>query len=557
MISINGRQFAVKTLRLGLLLSGLFAGIAQAVTPAECFDPLAAPIYPTTPDVPSVTTQAVAVRFLNMATFGAGPRDVNHLTKMTLQAWIDEQLAMKASCHLASLNETQDNNQRENRMEVWFRHAVSAPDQLRQRVAFALSEVFVVSDVGSGIATNALAVYYDVLVRNSFGNFRDILEQVTLSPAMGHYLSVLHNQKADRKLGIRADENYAREVMQLFTIGLVQLDTDGTPLLQANSTIPTYSQTDVENSARVLTGWGLGDSVSFFDGSDWRINMKPFENYHDHNPKTILNNTPVPGQGKAPADLKILLDTLFNHPNVGPFIGRRLIQRLVTSNPSPAYIQRVTEAFNDNGSGVRGDMKAVITAVLLDPEALGGTKSNANFGKLREPLLVLTHLWRALDGKAVDGLLRYYYPESTIGQAALSAGSVFNFFRPDFAPSGAINDKGLFAPEFQLINDANNTRFYNELFSLIQWHYKGKPYADPFSVLINISNLNKRAKVPVDLVNYLDLMFTGSKLPDDVKTVLMGYIRSLDYKNSAGNGVTRSLEALYLIMSSPHYLIQR
>ncbi|MDD5271183.1 MAG: DUF1800 domain-containing protein [Methylovulum sp.] len=557
MTSINGRRVAAKTLRLGLLLGGLLAGIAQAATPAECFDPLAAPVYPTTPDVPSVTPQAVAVRFLNMATFGAGPRDVNHLSKMTLQAWVDEQLAMNASCHLAVLNETQNNNQRENRMEVWFRHAVTAPDQLRQRVAFALSEVFVVSDVGSGIATNALAVYYDILVRNSFGNFRDILEQVTLSPAMGSYLSMLHNQKANRKLGIRADENYAREVMQLFTIGLLQLDTDGTPLLQAGNTIPTYSQTDVENSAKVLTGWALGDAVSFFNGIDWRIEMKPFEDYHDRSLKTILNNTPVPAQGKAPADLKILLDTLFNHPNVGPFIGRRLIQRLVTSNPSPDYIKRVAEAFNDNGSGVRGDMKAVITAVLLDPEALGGTHSNPKFGKLREPLLVLTHLWRALDGQAADGRLPYYYPDSTIGQAALSAGSVFNFFRPDFAPSGPINDQGLFAPEFQLVNDANNTRFYNELFGLIQWHYKGNPYADPFSVLININNLSKRAKVPVDLVNYLDLMFTGNKLPADVKTVLTAYIRSLDYKNGAGNGVTRSLEALYLVISSPHYLIQR
>jgi uncharacterized protein (DUF1800 family) len=557
MKSLNSRQVAANTLKLGLLLSLLLPGIAQADALADCFDPLAAPVYPTTPNVPAVTTQPAAVRFLNMATFGASPQDVNHLSKMTFQAWVDEQLAMKASCHLATLNETQDNNQRENRIEVWFRHAVTAPDQLRQRVAFALSEVFVVSDVGSGISTNALAVYYDILVRNAFGNFRDILEQVTLSPAMGKYLSTLHNQKADRKLGIRADENYAREVMQLFTIGLVQLDTTGTPVLQNGVTVPTYTQTDVENSAKVLTGWGLADSVSFFDGIEWRQSMVSFEGYHDHSAKTLLTNVAVPAAGKAPADLKILLDTLFNHPNVGPFIGRRLIQRLVTSNPSPAYIQRVAEAFNDNGAGVRGDMKAVISAVLLDPEAVGGAKVNPKFGKLREPLLVLTHLWRVLGGKAHDGRLPYYYPESSIGQAPLSSGSVFNFFRPDYAPSGKINDQGLFAPEFQLVNDANNTRFYNELFSLTHWHYVGYQWADQSSVLININNLAKRAQTPSNLVNYLNLVFTGNKLPATVTTPLIAYLRDLSFKDNAGNGVNRSLEALYLVLSSPNYLIQR
>lgn len=557
MKSTNCCQLAANTLKLGLLLGLLLPGIVQADSPATCFDPLVAPVYPTTPNVPAVTPQATAARFLNMATFGASPQDINHLSKMTLQAWVTEQLAMQASCHLAALNVTQNNDSRENRIEVWFRHAVTGPDQLRQRLAFALSEVFVVSDVGSGISPNALTAYYDILVRNAFGNFRDILEQVTLSPAMGSYLSTLHNQKADRKLGIRADENYAREVMQLFTIGLVQLDTTGTPVLQNGVTVPTYNQTDVENSAKVLTGWALSDSVNFFDGIEWRLSMKPFESYHDHSQKTLLNNTNVPSGGKASADLKILLDTLFNHPNVGPFVGRRLIQRLVTSNPSPAYIQRVAQAFNDNGSGVRGDMQAVISAVLLDPEALGGVKANAHFGKLREPLLVLTHLWRALGGQASDGLFPYYYPDSTIGQAPLSSGSVFNFFRPDYAPSGAVNDQGLFAPEFQLVNDANNTRFYNELFGLTHWHYTSYQYADPFSVLINVNNLAKRAKTPTNLVNYLNLVFTGNKLPATVTTPLIAYLRALAFKDNSGTGVTRSLEALYLVMSSPNYLIQR
>ena len=549
------RSPSANLLRLGILLGALTPCLAQAA-PSSCVDATAPFVYPATLGTTVKTGAPTAVRFLNMATFGALPRDINHLSKMTIPEWLDEQFAMGASCHLPFLNQTQNNNQRENRIEVWFRLAVNAPDQLRQRVAFALSEIFVVSDVGSGISPNAITAYYDVLTRNAFGNFRDILEQVTLSPAMGKYLSTLHNQKANRSLGIRADENYAREVMQLFTIGLVQLDGSGIPLLQDGNTIPTYSQTDVENSAKVLTGWTLIDSVNFFDGNEWRVSMKPFENYHDRTAKTLLNNTPVAAAGKAPADLKILLDTLFNHPNVGPFISRRLIQRLVTSNPSPEYIKRVADTFNDNGAGVRGDMKAVIRAILLDNEAAKGVFANPNFGKLREPLLVLTHLWRAFSGSSLDGTVRYYYPESRIGQAPLSAASVFNFFKPDFAPSGAIKNKNLFAPEFQLVNDANNTNFHNELFRLSHWQYKGYQWANPYDVLINLNTLTSRSRAPLDLVNYLNLILTGNKMPEDVKTVLFNYLRSIPYSTTVGN-INRSVEGLYLVLSSPYYLIQR
>ena len=551
------RWLAAKTLRLCLLSVVLIPGVASADLPALCYDPVAKPVYPDTADVPAVTRVSQAVRFLNMATFGAMPRDITHLTKMTFAAWLAEQYRMKASCHLAVLNQTQNNNQRENRIEVWFRHAVTAPDQLRQRVAFALSEIFVVSDVGSGIPANALAVYYDILVRNAFGNFRDILEQVTLSPAMGRYLSMMQNQKANRTLGIRADENYARELMQLFTIGLVELDSSGKPLLQGNATIPTYSQTDIEQSAKILTGWSFGDSLSFFDGNDWRISMRPFEAYHDHTLKTIIDKIVVPAGGTSSADLKVLLDKLFNHPNVGPFIGRRLIQRLVTSNPSPEYVRRVANRFANNGKGVRGDMKAVITAVLLDPEALNGTAANVNFGKLREPLLVMTHLWRAFYAQSADSTFPYYYPDYEIGQAPLSAPSVFNFFRPDFAPVGSIKTRGLFAPEFQLVNEANNTRFYNELYGRIKWYYRGNPYVNRSDVLININGLKILSITPVRLVNYLNLVLSGGKLPPDVITVLTNYIRSVAYNSYSGKGVERSLEALYLVMSSPYYLIQR
>jgi len=542
----------------GVLLFVLSPCTALAA-PADCFDPLAAPIYPETKGTEIITRPAEAARFLNRATFGSSPRDVGHLIRMSLPQWLNEQFNMDASCHLAALNQTQNNNSRENRIEVWFRHSVNAPDQLRQRVAFALSEILVVSDVGSGIPANALAAYYDILVRNAFGNFRDILEEVTLSPVMGRYLAMLGNQKASRFKGIRADENFAREIMQLFTIGLVQLNPTGVPLRKDGATVSAYTQDNVENLARVFTGWTWGDALTFDDyaGDDWRITMKAFRSYHDIGDKVIVNRKRLPAGGTAEKELDIALNTLFNHPNVGPFIGRRLIQRLVTSNPSPQYVARVARRFDDNGDGVRGDMKAVIKAILLDPEAQVGTKANPEFGKLREPLLMLTHLWRAFEAETADGTLPYYYPDYTIGQAPLSAPSVFNFFRPDYAPSGAMKKKGKTAPEFQWVNDANTTRFLNEISGLTQWYYKGNPYISKNNILININRLKSIAHSPPDLVAYLELHLTGQTMPEEMKSALLRRLRTISIDRGSEKGVRRSLEALYFMMSSPFYLIQR
>ena len=539
------------------LLLSFTSNAASTYVPPTCFDPFAKPLYPANLGKTTITSSAESARFLNMATFGPNTRDIDHLSKMTMQQWLDEQFAMNASCHLAALNQTQNNNDRNNRIAVWFKHAVTAPDQLRQRVAFALSEIFVVSDVGSGIPTNALAVYYDILVKNAFGNFRDLLEKVTLSPAMGRYLSMLGNQRSNRQLGIRADENYAREIMQLFTIGLNELDATGVPMLQNGELIPTYEQAEVEALARVFTGWSWGNSYNFTDGDDWRISMKPFVNYHDRLSKTIVGQALIPAGNRADKDLALALDTLFNHPNVGPFIGRRLIQRLVTSNPSPEYVGRVAAKFNDNGKGVRGDMQAVIQAILLDTEALTGTRANRNFGKLREPLLVVTHLWRALNASTGEGNFTYYSPEAKIGQAPQSAPSVFNFFKPDYAPTGIMTKNKLVAPEFQLVNEANNTHFFNELFGLIQWSANTNPNADKRNILININTLTKKAKAPADLINYLDLIFMNRKMPTEMQTVLLAYLRNVPLGSNDQRGVARSLDALYLVMTSPYYLIQR
>lgn len=551
-----------KITRLALSLAALVllvGGPAQAAN-MTCRDPQLPPTYPADRPVTNVTPQVNAVRFLNTATFGASPRDLQHLTGMTPSEWIDEQIALDASCHLPSLNQSQENNSRENRVEVWWRHAVTAPDQLRQRVAFALSQIFVVSDVNSSLSQNGMAAYYDILLDNAFGNFRDLLEDVTLSPVMGRYLSMLGNQKANRKAGIRADENYAREIMQLFSVGLVQLNPGGRPVLVDGKTVPTYSQADVENLARVFTGWTWGDSLFFDDwqGNDWRLPMRVFPKYHDSGEKVIIGGTVIPAGGTPQQDLALALDTLFNHPNTGTFIGKQLIQRLVTSNPSPAYVARVAAKFADNGKGVRGDMRAVIRAILLDREALGSVDVNTDFGKLREPVMTMTHLWRAFGATTADGHFYYQRWDNALGQAPLSAPSVFNFYRPNYSPPGPLRAAGKVGPEFQLVNDATTGALQNELYWRINYYRQDLDWAYRNDILINIASLTKRAGNPTTLVTYLDLMLTGNRLPAEFKQTLIDYLGTVNGNTWDRRGVNarRSVDALYLVMGSPYYLIQ-
>jgi uncharacterized protein (DUF1800 family) len=530
--------------------------VASGADPARCVDPLAKPTYPPDTGNTGITPIPEAVRFLNTATFGANQRDVTHLNGMTPAAWIREQARLPASCHLPALNQTQSNDSRDNRLEVWWRHAVTAPDQLRQRVAFALSQIFVVSEVNSPIPQNALAGWYDILVRNAFGNYRDLLEQVTLSPVMGSYLSMLNNRKPNRVEGIRADENYAREIMQLFSIGLVELNPDGTPRQVNGSSVPTFTQKEIEGLARVFTGWSFGDALYFGEGDDWRKPMKPFQSYHDRGAKTIVGDTLIASGGTAEQDLAAALDTIFNHPNVGPFFGKLLIQRLVTSNPSPAYVARVAAKFNNNGSGVRGDLLATMRQVLLDKEALGSINENPEFGKMREPVLVMSHLWRLFSASAWEGTYFYQRWDDPLGQTPLASPSVFNFFKPGFSPSGPLKDAGLVGPEFQLVNDPHNVEYLNELFARINHYRKDNPWADRRDILIGIGALKSRAADPVGLVNYLSTYLAGGRLPLEVKNRLVAYLQTVPLDTWEGEGTRRALDALYLVISSPYYLIQ-
>ena len=391
-------------------------------------------------------------------------------------AWIDEQLAMPRSPGNVAWFRDQgflaaDIGRAGLDYTVW-RNFASSPDQLRQRVVFALSQILVVSieGIGGSWAGWGVAYYLDLLDQHAFGNFRALLEDVTLSPAMGIYLSMRGSRKADAN-GRQPDENYAREIMQLFTIGLVELHADGTPRLVGGNPVETYGEADVSGLARVFTGWDYGSGSS--DGPERLV--KPLVNVasqHEAGTKTFLGTT-VPANTSAINSLRLALDRLFNHANVGPFIGRQLIQRLVTSNPSAAYVGRVSAVFNDNGAGVRGDMKAVLRAILTDPEArnTSAARADAHGGKLREPALRFAAWARACNVGSASGQWRLGNlsdPATRLGQSPLHSASVFNFYRPGYVPPNtAIATAGKVAPEFQITTESSVAGYLNFMQSSI------------------------------------------------------------------------------------------
>lgn len=446
-----------------------------------------------------------AARFLLQAAFGPDglkasdtngiPQNVTDVMQLGFSGWIDDQFT-RPVCKLEPfVNYATQNNilQGDNirKQTAWWNRAMGVtkirpddantvlPDFLRQRLGFALSQLFVVSDRPETLAVQpaGLANYYDMLLNDTFGNFRTLLFDVTLHPVMGVYLSHLLNKKAANN--IFPDENYAREVMQLFSIGLWKLNPDGTRQLDGQAQpIPTYNNSNITEFARVFTGLGYAGNPSYsLYPQNFLQPMKLWDIYHDCDAKTLLNGVTLPARtpsnpdtGTATlADINGAIDCLFNHPNVGPFLGRQLIERLVTSNPSPGYISRVAAAFADNGQGVRGDMKAVIKAVLLDTEARDPAKmSDPAFGKLREPFLRCVNLAHAFNASAQAGYyaLDQFYLDHV--EEPMRSPSVFNFYQPGYSPPGLLNTAGLFAPEFQIINAGSAITAPNYFFNAIR-----------------------------------------------------------------------------------------
>ncbi len=534
-------------------------------------------------------SDAAAARFLTQATFGPSMATIRALRQTGYNAWFASQAAVAPSRHrpyLESQAAAGLDVYQNSRQEAWWLHSVRAPDQLRQRVAFALSELLVVSDQGGAIEGYpiAMANYYDLLVDGAFGNYRDLLANVTLSPVMGHYLSMFKNRKPDEATGIRPDENYAREIMQLFSVGLVRLNMDGTVVMSGGQPVPTYDQDTIRGFAHVFTGWNWANCPGTDSGQSWRWDwcpsgpvdwpnpgwdaywmqpMAPWQTYHASAgtkqllvyPGVALPGGVLPAGGTAQSNLQAALDNLFNHPNVAPFIAKHLIRRLVSSNPSPAYVGRVAAVFANNGTGVRGDLGATVRAVLMDNEARTLPSLASNRGKLREPLLRLSHLWRALDGRADDGRYREWNPDYYLGQAALRSPTVFNFFLPDYRPPGELTVLGLDGPEFQITTDTTIASATMGLAYKIFYAWRGMPDQSPDDIVVDLQPELAFASDPVRLVDRYDLLFMNRTMSPHMFTTLVNYAQTFD--NTAGGRRQRVQETLWLVMGSPEYAIER
>jgi uncharacterized protein (DUF1800 family) len=539
------------------------------------------PPAPPPPPMPIASSaKQDAYRFLNQATFGATEAEAQRLLALSSAGdayarWIDEQLALPPSLLLPAVQAGLPNPVPERfdvtslnglRQDLWFRNAVAGPDQLRQRVAWALSQIMVVSQVTLQNYPLGLADYYDTLARHAFGDFRALLEDVTLHPMMGVYLSMLGNQRPDAARNIRPDENYARELMQLFTIGLVQLQPDGTIANDAfGAPVPTYDQAVIEGFAHVFTGWKwacadgspancrFGNTRATF--TNQILSMQAFAEQHAAGTKRVLSYpgaalTSLPAGGTPDEDLEDALDNIFNHPNVGPFVVRALIQKLVASNPSPAYVQRANAVFDNDGTGRRGNLGAVVRAILLDAEARGAP-SDAG-GKLKEPLLRLTQLWRAYDAKAASG--SYLVNAATnFGQAPLAAGSVFNFFSPFYAPPGEIADRGLVAPELQIATEYQNTLIANYFYQQAFNRHSRSGAGNPDTVVIDIETEIPLAPYPAVLVATIG----ETLLAGEMSSALRSQAETQVARVAVNNAPQRVAEAIWLVATSPEFAMQR
>ncbi|MEE9412765.1 MAG: DUF1800 family protein [Methylococcales bacterium] len=529
---------------------------------------------------PSIQNEAEAARFLTQATFGPTESTINELVSLNdLEAWIDHQIALPMSRTLPYVQNNSNGSLRSTRHDIWWKNVMLGKDQLRQRVAFALSEIFVISDLDYTLGNSQYAVshYYDMLAENAFGNYRELLEKITLHPTMGIYLSMVRNQKANTELNIRPDENYAREVLQLFSIGLHQLNQRG-EALPLDNPVATYTQDTIENFARVFTGWNFVDSPGLWVSNDLTTYDKSLnlvadydsplpDSFHDTGTKILLDGEQLLTDANSPTstedDLRFALDNIANHPNVGPFISKLLIQRLTTSNPSPEYVERVASKFNNNGQGERGNLSAVIKAILLDDEARGGKSVNANFGKVKEPLLQLTQLWRAFNAKpgviAQSGSYRVYAKpadriDEVLGQAVLKSPSVFNFFLPD-NPLSSDPGSTLVSPEMQIMTEANIAATHNTFHDQIYIYNNQNTRGWAATTRINVDKAVQLAPQPDALLNYLNTLLLAGDMTDKMKGVLKQHILSLP-ENKDGY-LKRALDTIFIIVASPSYLIQQ
>ncbi|MFT3870922.1 MAG: DUF1800 domain-containing protein [Nibricoccus sp.] len=551
-------------------ITGIFASLVLFATT------LSAAVVPNT----ALSPDQLATRFLAQATFGPSPASLAELQALSynFDTWITQQaalpqtravdllLAAKAADTTITSFDMYQNRRARNQVML------AGSDQLRQRVAYALSQILVISDNDSAVgdAQEGSSSYYDMLARNALGNFRTLLMDVTRHPMMGRYLSHYKNRKANPTTGTRPDENYAREVMQLFTIGLYKLNADGTYQLGTdNKPLEVYTNDDITEFARVFTGFtddstnntGTGTGRLDFPSAsaNYTVQMRMWEGQHDVAAKKLLSYTGatkpnLPAGQTGLVDVQDAINNLVEHPNTAPFISRQLIQRLVTSNPSNAYVGRVAAVFVNNGSGVRGDLLAVVRAILLDDEARNTSFiADAQHGKLQEPFLRLTQVMRATGYTVTAGTLPYDFSsrfnENVMGQFPMASPSVFNFYSPDYAPAGPVATANLVAPEFQILNSVFGVAFHNSMYNFTQTN------AGNFT--LNLTALEALGGTPAQLIDQLDLYLTHGTMSVETRAAITTAVNKVTSAivSAATVNITRARLALYLTTISPDFAV--
>jgi uncharacterized protein (DUF1800 family) len=580
----------------GPAASSADAASAPSTTAGTIAPPAAPPgTVATVPTVEKPASREQAARFLTQATFGPTDADVDRVMAIGYAAWIDEQLARPAVSHRANWDAAHAAIKAANPsggagqdqvLESFWKQALTGEDQLRQRFVYALSQIFVISMQDSSVGDNprAVAAWLDMLAERSQGSYRELLEAVSRHPLMGLYLSHMRNQKADPRTGRVPDENYAREVMQLFSIGLVELNPDGSARSVAGKPVETYGPADIAGLAKVFTGWSWDcpdwpDNSCFFGGSangssdpDRSFkSMLGYPQYHAKEEKSFLGTTIAAQTTADPqASLNTALATLAAHPNVGPFIGRQLIQRLVGSNPSPQYVAAVAAAFKSNG----GDMKAMLKAVLMHPEA---RRMSATDGKLREPVLKLSAFLRAFAFASDTGSFRVGNTDnagSALGQTPMRSPSVFNFYRPGYVPPGTeAGAAALAAPEMQIAHETSAAGYVNFMRDNIA------SGVGQFNATVNGVALNRRdlqadfsaelalAEQPAALVERVDARLMGGGMPAELKAEIQGAVEKIavpvlnatgsNQKQVADARRARVNAAIFLAVISPEYQVQK
>jgi len=602
-------------------------------------------------------------RFLSQTTFGATIEEIEEVNALGMEAWIDQQLSLPVNeltpvmwnnWDIIRTNHNQNFDKylanyiqelcgayydddtgtveeptpltaeevEEMRIEyeenifgpatfevntAWSQHIFTTPDKLRQRMAYALSQIMVISsqsDLGDHAET--VTAFYDLLQKNAFGNYKDLLLDVTLSPAMGFYLSHLNNPKADTTQNIHPDENYAREIMQLFSIGLYELNLDGSRKKDNDGNdIPTYNNGDIKELARVFTGLGPGtlDPTMDIDWTDeayfgldlYAMNktepLVMYQDWHDTGSKSALNGLEIPAEMEGMAEIEMVVDFLYNHDNVGPFISRQLIQRMITSNPSQAYIQRVSTVFNNNGSGVRGDLGAVLKAIIMDEEARScAAIMDPLHGKLNEPYLRATrsqmsfprvgyryedritftdYSCSGMDTIRVAEELVYddlkiwdngYGIFEDIKQYPMMSPTVFNFYLPDHQPVGEIQELGLVAPEFKIHDSSTAINFMNHAWMMANPWYNIYWYnwLEDSGIETIMPDYTELAEIyedePEKLINHLDIVLTNGKLSDSTRDAIRQLVKDMPEWTES---INRTRTVIYLFLISPDYNIDK